>query len=70
MKKFAKLSIILALATAIPAFADEYKETLSILRDKGILTQQEYNSKLQAYEEREENKKQLEEILHRLSISS
>jgi phosphate-selective porin OprO/OprP len=57
MKKFAKLSIILALATAIPAFADEYKETLSILRDKGILTQQEYNSKLQAYEEREENKK-------------
>jgi len=61
MKKFAKLSIIIALATAIPAFADEYKETLSILKDKGILTQQEYDSKLKSYEEREENKKFIEQ---------
>jgi len=61
MKTFTKIALALSLAFAAPAFADEYKETLSILRDKGILTQQEYNSKIQAYEEKEENKKLAEQ---------
>jgi phosphate-selective porin OprO/OprP len=57
MKLFKKLSIVVALAAVIPAYADEYKDTLNLLREKNIITQQEYESKLKAYEEREENKK-------------
>ena len=57
MKLFKKLSIVVALAAVIPAYADEYKDTLNILREKNIITQQEYNTKLKAYEEKEENKK-------------
>jgi phosphate-selective porin OprO/OprP len=57
MKLFKKLSIVVALAAIIPAYADEYKATLNILREKNVITQQEYESKLKAYEEREENKK-------------
>ena len=57
MKLFKKLSIVVALAAVIPAYADEYKETLNILREKNVITQKEYESKLKAYEEREENKK-------------
>jgi phosphate-selective porin OprO/OprP len=57
MKLFKKLSIVVALAAVIPAYADEYKDTLNILREKNVITQQEYESKLKAYEEREENKK-------------
>jgi phosphate-selective porin OprO/OprP len=57
MKLFKKLSIVVALAAVIPAYADEYKDTLNILREKNIITQKEYDVKLKAYEEREENKK-------------
>jgi phosphate-selective porin OprO/OprP len=57
MKLFKKLSIVVALAAVIPAYADEYKDTLNILREKNIITQKEYESKLNAYEEKEENKK-------------
>ena len=57
MKLLKKLSIVVALAAVIPAYADEYKDTLNILREKNVITQQEYESKLKAYEEREENKK-------------
>jgi phosphate-selective porin OprO/OprP len=57
MKLLKKLSIVIALATVIPAHADEYKDTLNILREKNIITQQEYDNKLKAYEEKEENKK-------------
>ena len=57
MKLFKKLSIVVALAAVIPAYADEYKDTLNILKEKNVITQQEYESKLKAYEEREENKK-------------
>jgi phosphate-selective porin OprO/OprP len=57
MKLLKKLSIVVALAAVIPAYADEYKDTLSILREKNVITQQEYEAKLKAYEEREENKR-------------
>jgi len=57
MKLFKKLTLVVALAAVIPAYADEYKNTLEILREKNVITQQEYESKLKAYEEREENKK-------------
>jgi len=57
MKLFKKLSIVVALAAVIPAYADEYKDTLNILREKNVITQKEYEAKLKAYEEREENKK-------------
>ncbi len=53
MKLFKKLSIVVALAAVIPAYADEYKDTLNILREKNIITQKEYESKLNAYEEKE-----------------
>jgi phosphate-selective porin OprO/OprP len=57
MKLLKKLSIVVALAAVIPAYADEYKDTLNILREKNVITQKEYNDKLKAYEEKEENKK-------------
>jgi phosphate-selective porin OprO/OprP len=57
VKLFKKLSIVVALAAVIPAYADEYKDTLSILKEKNVITQKEYEAKLKAYEEREENKK-------------
>ena len=57
MKLLKKLSIVVALAAVIPAHADEYKDTLNILREKNVITQKEYDAKLKAYEEREENKK-------------
>jgi phosphate-selective porin OprO/OprP len=57
VKLLKKLSIVVALAAVIPAYADEYKDTLSILREKNVITQKEYEAKLKAYEEREENKK-------------
>jgi phosphate-selective porin OprO/OprP len=57
MKLLKKLSIVVALAAVIPAYADEYKDTLNILREKNVITQQEYEDKLKAYEEKEENKK-------------
>jgi phosphate-selective porin OprO/OprP len=57
VKLFKKLSIVVALAAVIPAYADEYKDTLNILREKNVITQKEYEAKLKAYEEREENKK-------------
>jgi hypothetical protein len=57
MKTFTKIALALSLAFSVPAYADEYVDTLNILRDKGILTQKEYDAKIQAYEERAENKK-------------
>jgi len=57
VKLLKKLSIVVALAAVIPAHADEYKDTLNILREKNVITQKEYDAKLKAYEEREENKK-------------
>jgi phosphate-selective porin OprO/OprP len=57
VKLLKKLSIVVALAAVIPAYADEYKDTLNILREKNVITQKEYESKLKAYEEREENKR-------------
>jgi phosphate-selective porin OprO/OprP len=57
MKTFTKIALAIGLAFSVPAYADEYLDTLNILRDKGILTQKEYNAKVQAYEEKAENKK-------------
>lgn len=65
MKTFTKIALAISLAFSIPAYADEYKETLGILKEKGILTQQEYDSKLKAYEEKEENKKFIEQRIDR-----
>jgi phosphate-selective porin OprO/OprP len=57
MKTFTKLALAISLAFVIPAHADEYIDTLNILRDKGILTQQEYDAKVKAYEDKAENKR-------------
>jgi phosphate-selective porin OprO/OprP len=53
-----KITIIAAMALCFsaPAIADEYKDTLDILLQKGIITQQEYNTKIEAHAERLENK--------------
>ena len=61
MKTFTKLALAISLAFVTPVYADDYKDTLNLLRDKGILTQQEYNDKLKDYEEKEENKKFIEQ---------
>jgi phosphate-selective porin OprO/OprP len=53
-----KITIIAAMALcfASPAIADEYKDTLDLLLQKGIITQKEYNTKIEAHAERLENK--------------
>jgi phosphate-selective porin OprO/OprP len=53
-----KITLIAAMAFcfASPAIADEYKDTLDLLLQKGIITQQEYNTKIEAHAERLENK--------------
>jgi len=61
MKNLKKLSLAIALTFCFgSAQADEYIDTLNILRDKGILTQKEYDAKIQAYEDKAENKKFVE----------
>lgn len=57
MKTFTKIALAISLAFSIPAYADEYIDTLNILRDKGVLTQKEYDAKIKAYEDKAENKK-------------
>jgi phosphate-selective porin OprO/OprP len=57
MKTITKLALAMTLAVAAPAYADEYISTLNILRDKGVLTQKEYDAKVKAYEEKSENKR-------------
>jgi phosphate-selective porin OprO/OprP len=57
MNLLKKFTIVVALAAVLPAYADEYKDTLSILREKNVITQKEYEARLKAYEEKEENKK-------------
>jgi phosphate-selective porin OprO and OprP len=57
MKTFTKIALAISLAFSVPAYADEYLDTLNILRDKSILTQKEYNAKVQAYEDKAENKR-------------
>jgi len=56
MKNLKKLSLAIALTFCFGAAqADEYIDTLNILKDKGILTQKEYNTKLEAYKDKQEN---------------
>jgi phosphate-selective porin OprO/OprP len=55
MKKITLIAAI-ALCFTAPAIADEYKDTLDLLLQKGIITQQEYNTKIEAHAERLENK--------------
>ena len=55
MKKITLIAAM-ALCFAAPAKADEYKDTLDLLLQKGIITQQEYNTKIEAHAERLENK--------------
>jgi phosphate-selective porin OprO/OprP len=57
MKTFTKIALAMSLVFATSAYADEYVDTLNILRDKGVLTQKEYDAKVKAYEEKAENKK-------------
>jgi len=57
MKTITKLALAMTLAVAAPAYADEYIDTLNILRDKGVLTQKEYDAKVKAHEEKSENKR-------------
>jgi phosphate-selective porin OprO/OprP len=61
MKTLSKIALSIVLAFGSAAHADEYKDTLKILREKNILTQQEYESKLKDYEDKEENKKFVEQ---------
>ena len=61
MKTLLKVMLASSLTAFVPAHADEYKDTLKILRDKNILSHKEYNDKLKEYEEKEENKKFIEQ---------
>jgi phosphate-selective porin OprO/OprP len=55
MKKIAIIAAM-TLCFAAPAKADEYTDTLDLLLQKSIITQQEYNAKIEAHNERLENK--------------
>ncbi len=57
MKTFTKLALAVALVFTAPAYADDYVNTLRILKDKGVLTQKEYDVKIQEHEEKAENRK-------------
>jgi phosphate-selective porin OprO/OprP len=57
MKTFTKIALALSLAFSVPAYADEYIDTLNILREKGILTQKEYDVKVEEYKDKAENKR-------------
>jgi len=57
MKAFTKIALAVALVFTAPAYADDYINTLNILRDKGVLTQKEYDVKVKEYEDKAENKK-------------
>jgi len=57
MKTFTKIALAMSLVFATSAYADEYIDTLNILKDKGVLTQKEYDAKVKAYEEKSENKR-------------
>jgi len=61
MKTFTKIALAIALTFSIPAYADDYLDTLKLLKDKGILTQTEYDNKVQAHEEKAENRKFIEQ---------
>jgi phosphate-selective porin OprO/OprP len=63
MKTLVKLMLISSLTAFVPAHADEYVDTLKILKEKGILTQKEYEAKIQAYEDKAENKRFSEQRL-------
>ena len=65
MKTFTKIALSIALMFSVPAYADDYLETLKILKDKGILTQTEYDNKVQAHEEKAENRKFIEQRIDR-----
>jgi phosphate-selective porin OprO/OprP len=60
MKTLKKIALALSLAFSVPAYANEYLDTLNIMRDKGILTQKEYDAKVEEYKDRAENKKFVE----------
>jgi phosphate-selective porin OprO/OprP len=53
-----KITLIAAmtLCFASTAMADEYKDTLDLLLQKGVINQNEYNTKIEAHTERLENK--------------
>jgi phosphate-selective porin OprO/OprP len=54
MKKITLIAAM-ALCLASPAIANEYKDTLDLLLQKGIITQQEYNTKIEAHKDKQEN---------------
>jgi phosphate-selective porin OprO/OprP len=54
MKKITLIAAM-ALCFAAPVMANEYKDTLDLLLQKGIITQQEYNKKIEAHKDKQEN---------------
>ena len=58
MKHFKMLTAALAIALSFAGSvqADEYTDTLDILLQKGILSKQEHNAKIEAHRDRLENK--------------
>lgn len=56
MKKIVKLALAIALATVLPAQADEHTDLLDLLLQKGIITKQEHQTRVDAYKEQLENR--------------
>ena len=65
MKTFTKIALCITMAFSLPVYADDYLDTLKLLKDKGILTQTEYDNKVQAHEEKAENRKFIEQRIDR-----
>lgn len=58
MLNFKKIGVALALTMCFSvAQADTYIDTLNLLKEKGVITQAEYDAKMRDYEEKAENKK-------------
>ena len=65
MKTLTKIALALTIAFSGTVYADDYLNTLQILREKGILTQSEYDAKAKAHEERAENRQFIEQRIDR-----
>ncbi len=58
MLNFKKIGVALALTMCFNvAQADTYIDTLNLLKEKGVITQTEYDTRMRDYEEKAENKK-------------
>jgi phosphate-selective porin OprO/OprP len=55
MKTLVKLMLASSLAASAPIWANEYKDTLDLLLEKGVISKTEHASRVEAYKDKQEN---------------